>query len=280
MTDDLTRSERLDLASRVFYDFRRQAGDMDAPAYEYLSDQDLMSALLGDLRHYADWRGIDFDSAVAAGNAAYYQRRDEEEYPYSLGEEVECLEPRDGQDLAEGQASGALRGVVVSIFPERNGTLTYNVRFFGEADAWPLRSEDLQPASPFPPIATYQGPLNSLAGAERALVETSARIRSCQLRHATPTANDVTDRDTISAALAETCGLTAPDILRLLEPQVAAWTAETTRPWRPIPVGRPTQVSALDFPQASLPLSESPRQNPDRGPRPAPPQQVRGPQPG
>jgi hypothetical protein len=81
MTDDLTRSERLNLASRVFYGFRQQAGGMDPPAYEYLSDQDLMTVLLGDLRHYADWRGIDFDRAIAAGNAAYYQRRDEEEYP-------------------------------------------------------------------------------------------------------------------------------------------------------------------------------------------------------
>ena len=104
---DLSRSERLDLASRVFYDFRQQASDMDPPAYEYDSDQDLMTALISDMRHYADWRGIDFDGAIAAGTAAYYQRRNEEEYPYSLGEEVETLQRRSGQDSAEDNTSPA-----------------------------------------------------------------------------------------------------------------------------------------------------------------------------
>ena len=84
---------RLDLASRVFYYFRQQAGNTEPPAYEYLSDQDLVAALIGDMRHYADWRGIDFGRAVAAGNSAYFQHRNEEEYPYSLGEEAERPQP-------------------------------------------------------------------------------------------------------------------------------------------------------------------------------------------
>jgi hypothetical protein len=280
MTDDLTRSERLNLASRVFYDFRQQAGDMDPPAYEYLSDQDLMTALLGDLRHYADWRGIDFDRAIAAGNAAYYQRRDEEEYPYSLGEEVEYLQRDSIQHYAGEDTPVAPRGIIASIYPERNGALTYHVRFLGEADTRSLQSEDLQPAPPFPRTATHQGPLDSLAEAERVFVETSARIRSCQLRHAPPTDNDITDQDTISAALARTCGLDAPDILRLLEPQVAAWTAETTRPWRPVPASHPAQVSALDFPQPAQPVTEPPGQTPGLGPRTAPQQRSHGPKPG
>jgi hypothetical protein len=56
-----------------------------------------MAALIGDMRHYADWRGIDFGRAVAAGNSAYFQHRAGEEYPYSLGEEVEHPQPRPGQ---------------------------------------------------------------------------------------------------------------------------------------------------------------------------------------
>jgi len=42
---DMDNAGRLDLASRVFYYFRQQAGNTDPPAYEYLSDQDLMAAL-------------------------------------------------------------------------------------------------------------------------------------------------------------------------------------------------------------------------------------------
>ena len=191
---------RLDLASRVFYYFRQQAGNTEPPAYEYLSDQDLMAALIGDMRHYADWRGIDFGRAVAAGNSAYFQHRDEEEYPYSLGEEVEHPQPRPGHDSSEHSASLAGRGIVTSIYPERDGTQTYYVRFLGETDSQPLKSADLQPAPAFPRVVTSQGILESLAQAERLFVETGARIRSCQLRDTPPARHDITDRDMITAA--------------------------------------------------------------------------------
>jgi hypothetical protein len=177
---------RLDLASRVFYYFRQQAGNTDPPAYEYLSDQDLMAALIGDMRHYADWRGVDFGKAVAAGNSAYFQHRAEEEYPYSLGEEAEHPQPRPGQDSPEYSASLARRGIVTSIYPERDGTQTYYVRFLGETGSQPLKSADLQPAPAFPRVVTSQEILESLAQAERLLVETGARIRSCQLRDTPP----------------------------------------------------------------------------------------------
>ena len=277
---DLSRNERLDLASRVFYEFRQQVDDMNPPAYEYLPDQDLMTALIGDMRHYADWRGIDFDSAITAGNAAYYQRRNEEEYPYSLGEEVEHLHRRNSRDSTEDNASPAPRGIVTSIYAERDGTQTYYVRFLGESDTWPLKSEDLQPAPPFPRVATHQGSLDSLGEAERILVETSTRIRSCELRDAPPTGHDITDRDTISAALAEACGLAVPDILRLVEPQVAAWTAETTRPWRPVQGSHPNQVSALDFPQPVQALTEPTVRSSAPRPHTEPPQKTRCPRQG
>lgn len=241
--------ERLNLASRVFYYFRQQAGNNEPPAYEYLSDQDLMAALIGDMRHYADWRGIDFDRAVAAGNSAYFQHRDEEDYPYSLGEEVEHHEPRSGQNSPERGAHVARRGIVTSIYPEPDGAQTYYVRFLAETDSQPLASADLQPAPAFPRVVTSQGIVESLADAERLLVETGARIRSCQLRDTPPAARDITDQDTITAALARACDLTSGDISRLLEPQVTAWAAETARPWRPVPAVHPTQLAALGFPQ-------------------------------
>jgi hypothetical protein len=246
---DMDNAERLNLASRVFYYFRQQAGNNEPPAYEYLSDQDLMAALIGDMRHYADWRGIDFDRAVAAGNSAYFQHRDEEEYPYSLGEEVEHPEPRSGQNSPEHGAHVARRGIVTSIYPEPGGAQTYYVRFLGETDSQPLASADIQPAPAFPRVVTSQGIVESLADAERLLVETGARIRSCQLRDTPPASRDITDQDKITAALAGACDLTSGDISRLLEPQVTAWAAETARPWRPVPVVHPTQLAALGFPQ-------------------------------
>jgi len=280
MTDDLSRSERLDLASRMFYDYRQHAGDMDPPAYEYLSDRDLMAALIGDMRHYADWRGIDFDSAITAGNAAYLQRRAQEEYPYSLGEEVEHPQRHRDQESAEDSTHLASRGIVTSVYAERDGTQTYYVRFLGETDTWPLKSADLQPASAFPRIAANQGTLESLAEAERVLVETGARIRSCQMRDTPPSGHDGTDRDKISAALAEACDLAAPDILRLLEPQVAAWTAEITKPWRPVHASHPNEVAALDFPQPVQAVIEPHSQGADLRSRTEPAQRARGPRPG
>ena len=174
---DMDNAERLNLASRVFYYFRQQAGNNEPPAYEYLSDQDLMAALIGDMRHYADWRGIDFDRAVAAGNSAYFQHRDEEDYPYSLGEEVEHHEPRSGQDSPEDGARVARRGIVTSIYPEPGGAQTYYVRFLGETDSQPLASADIQPAPAFPRDVTSQGIVESHADEERLLVETGARSR-------------------------------------------------------------------------------------------------------
>jgi hypothetical protein len=277
--DDLTRSERLDLASRVFFDFRQQADAMDLPAYEYLNDEELMTALLGDMRHYADWRGIDFDRALEAANTDYRSRRNEEEHPYALGQEVEYLQPTGILDSADDGAPVAPRGIVASIYPENDGTQTYHVRFFGETDTRPLKSNDIQPARTFPTITTYQGPVASLAHAEQLLVETSARLRACQLRDVPPSEYDVTDRETISSAVAEACDLAVPDIMRLVQPQVAAWTAEITRPWRPIPT-RPAQVSALDFPHPVQQVTSPPGQITNPGPRTAPAQRAHGPKQG
>jgi hypothetical protein len=273
--DDLSRSERLNLASSVFSDFRQQAGSMDPPAYEYLSDQDLMTALLEDMRHYADWRGIDFPRALENSESAYRRRRNGEEHPYALGQEVD-FQYRD----EDGYAPVASRGIVTSIFPQEHGGVTYYARFLGEADARPFQREDLVPARPFPAFTTHQGPVTGLAQAERLLVETSARIRSCLIRNAPTPDNDISDRDAISAVLDRICSLDARDILGLLEPHVAAWTTEITRPWQPAPAGQPPQLSALDFPQPVPPVTGPPDQAPDLGSRTTPVHRAHSPKQG
>jgi hypothetical protein len=278
---DLSGAERLDLASRLFNTYRKLASGMDPPAHEYIEDDgDLLAVLISELRHYADWRGIDFGSALAAGNAAYFRNRAEEEHPYSPGEEVEHLQRRHGHESAEDDDTLASRGIITSIYPERDGTQTYYVRFLGEPDTWPLKSADLRPAPAFPRIAASQGTLESLAEAERLLVETGARIRSCQLRDTPPSGHDITDRDKISASLAEACGLAVPDILRLLEPQVAAWTAEITKPWRPVHASHPNEIAALDFPQPVQQVTGQHSQSAGLMPRTDPARRARGPRPG
>lgn len=279
--DEMTRSERLDLASRVFYEFRQQAGNMDPPAYEYLSDEDLMIALIGDMRHYADWRGVDFETVLENSESAYRRRRNQEDYPiFELGEEVNYVQPADVPDSADDDAPVASRGIVASIYPERDGTQTYSVRFLGESDTRPLKSRDLQRPRLFPPVITHQGRVASLAEAERLLVETSARLRACQLRDVPPPEYDLTDRDTISSAVAEACDLEVPDIMRLVQPQVAAWTDEITRPWRPVPDGHPPYTAALDFPHPVQPVTGRPGPTTNPGPRTAPTQRAHGPKQG
>jgi hypothetical protein len=166
---DLSNAERLDLTSRVSYYFRQQAEDTGSPAYRNLSDHDLMATLIGDLRQYADWRGVDFGSGAAAGDAAYSQHRADEEFPYALGEEVEHRQRLRIRDFRDGDDDVpiACRGTVVSIYPERDGTQTYHIRFPGEPDPRPLKSGDIQPAPGFIRIGTSQGNLESLAEAER-----------------------------------------------------------------------------------------------------------------
>jgi hypothetical protein len=110
-------------------------------------------------------------------------------------------------------------------------------------------------------------------------VETGARIRTCQLRDTPPAGHDITDRDTITTALAEACDLTAEDISRLLEPQVTAWTAEIARPWRPVPAIHPTQLAALGFPQAVQSAIDPRNQSTDPSPRTGPAQRANPPKP-
>ena len=81
---------------------------MDPPAYEYLNDSDLMAALIGDLHHYAEWRGINFDAAVGAGMRAYIQPRAGEGFLYAIVGEV--------QRVPDGRLPST--DVVTSIYPK------------------------------------------------------------------------------------------------------------------------------------------------------------------
>ena len=98
-------------------------------------------------------------------------------------------------------------------------------------------------------MTTNQGTAASLAAAERLLIETAARIRACEQRQVPPHDHDLADKDSLLLAIGNACALAGNDVLRHLEPQVAAWTDVITQPWHPVHVISAAELAALDFPQ-------------------------------
>jgi hypothetical protein len=64
-----------------------------------------------------------------------------------------------------------------------------------------------------------------------------------------PHDHDLADKDNLLLAIGNACALAGNDVLRHLEPQVAAWTDVITQPWHPVRVASATELAALDFPQ-------------------------------
>jgi hypothetical protein len=238
---DITNNERMRLAASAYRAYIEHAAQMELPLNEDAVDDDILADLIAGLHHYADSQGIDFENAVASGQAAYDRHRASEDNPYKIGDEVHLRQRRD--------TTVPSRGVVVSIFPERDGEPAYHVRFPGQADAVPLRGLEIGPAASFPVVTTNQGTAASLAVAERLLIETAARIRACEQRQVPPHEHDLADKDSLLLAIGDACALAGNDVLRHLEPQVAAWTDVITQPWHPVRVVSAAELAALDFPQ-------------------------------
>ena len=250
---DITNNERMRLAASAYHAYIEHAAQMELPLNEDAVDDDILADLIAGLHHYADSQGIDFENAVASGQAAYDRHRASEDNPYRIGDEVHLRQRPD--------TGFPSRGVVVSIFPERDGEPTYHVRLPGQADATPLRGREIGPAASFPVVTTNQGTAVSLAVAERLLIETAARIRACERRQVPPHEHDLADKDSLLLAIGNTCALAGNDVLRHLEPQVAAWTDVITQPWHPVHVISAAELAALDFPQpvqsSALPGAQS-----------------------
>ena len=269
---DITNNERMRLAATAYRAYIQHAAQMELPLDEDAIEDDILADLIAGLHHYADSRGIGFDSAVASGQAAYERHRAGEDNPYRIGDEVHLRQRPD--------TGFPSRGVVVSIFPERDGEPTYHVRFPGQADATPLRGREIGPAAAFPAVTTNQGTAASLAAAERLLIETAARIRACEQRQVPPHDHDLADKDSLLLAIGNACALAGSDVLRHLEPQVAAWTDVITQPWHPVHVTSATELAALDFPQPVQASVLADAQSADAGARQDAPHLARPAQPG
>src|ERR1019366_9484529 len=242
-TMDITNNERMRLAATAYRAYIEHAAEMDLPLDEDAIEDDILADLIAGLHHYADSRGIGFGSAVASGQAAYERHRAGEDNPYRIGDEVHLRQRPD--------TGFPGRGVVVSIFPDRDGEPTYHVRFSGQADATPLRGREIGPAASFPAVTTNQGTAASLAAAERLLIETAARIRACEQRQVPPHDHDLADKDSLLLAIGNAGALAGSDVLRHLEPQVAAWTDVITQPWHPVHVSLRDRTSRPGLPAVS-----------------------------
>ena len=124
-------------------------------------------------------------------------------------------------------------------------------------------------------MTTNQGTAASLAAAERLLIETAARIRACEQRQVPPHDHDLADKDSLLLAIGNACALAGSDVLRHLEPQVAAWTDVITQPWHPVHVTSATELAALDFPQPVQASVLADPQSADAGARQDAPHQAR-----
>ena len=68
---DITNNERMRLAASAYRAYIQHAAQMELPLDEDNIEDDILADLIAGLHHYADSRGIGFDSAVASGQAAY-----------------------------------------------------------------------------------------------------------------------------------------------------------------------------------------------------------------
>ena len=84
---DITNNERMRLAASAYRAYIQHAAEMELPLVEDDIEDDILADLIAGLHHYADTRGLGFDSAGASGQAAYDRHRAGEDNPYRIGDE-------------------------------------------------------------------------------------------------------------------------------------------------------------------------------------------------
>ena len=121
---DITNNERMRLAASAYRAYIEHAAQMELPLNEDAVDDDILADLIAGLHHYADSQGIDFDNAVASGQAAYDRHRASEDNPYRIGDEVHLRQRRDTRFQAavswcRSSPSATVNRPTTSAFPAR-----------------------------------------------------------------------------------------------------------------------------------------------------------------
>ncbi|GAA2614142.1 hypothetical protein SMC26_24050 [Actinomadura fulvescens] len=176
----------------------------------------LLGDLLADLMHYADARGISFDTALEMARSDHAAERSQPGQ-HLIGSPVQLI----GLDAAEREfADLPIRGQVTGILTPPDGPTTCYVRFPLEMNGHAFTEDKLRPAPPFPPTITSAGVVESPLAAEAALVETIARIESADNPGSAPRFEDIRDHQALLATLSSWVGMDEQRTSELIEPKV------------------------------------------------------------
>ena len=82
------------------------------------------------------------------------------------------------------------------------------------------------------PRGDHKSGRRGIPGSSRAAAHRDRRpgFRACEQRQVPPHDHDLADQDSLLLAIGNACALAGSDVLRHLEPQVAAWTGVIARP--------------------------------------------------
>jgi hypothetical protein len=136
-----------------------------------------------------------------------------------IGQEA-CL--ADGAAHLAEAAGLAQAGTVVAVTAGPDVPwVTYTVHFPGRAGTQAGWTEgSLQPAPPFPPVATSAGEITSLMEAEDLLIERGADLKFLALVGREPPDLLLSDHYRLTSALARACGLPGTDLWAQIGPHV------------------------------------------------------------
>lgn len=180
-------------------------------------------------------------------------------YPdFSPGQEVQLT-----ADEARMAARGgkAQVGIVVGRIGTQSQPPYYKIRVPGWNGMMDVPATSLEPAEPLGPVYLSAGPVSTIEAAEAAIIGAGARIKIAGLRGLPPDDLDQADLRIAASALGWVCGLSDSEVIRQLQPQIAARAQDVS------PSNGAAGLAAADV--ATAPRREKPgKQKPASRPRP------------
>ncbi|GAA2614155.1 hypothetical protein SMC26_24060 [Actinomadura fulvescens] len=208
MTDHDAMNQRIANATRALAAYERGAFP-DAPSLlpgDSHYAEAVLGALLCDLQHYADARGLDF-AEVSANGRAVHDDELAEQARYQVGDQVRLRRPNG--------RSGTITGLQSEPGQERS----YFVEVPGVPYLMVEPAASLEPAPPFPRVRTALGEVTRADEAEKALIKLAARNHD-GLAPAAQTAHRA-DCARLLNALSDWSGTPQQELLQHLGPGIA-----------------------------------------------------------
>lgn len=203
MSDDLnSNSDYAESAARALDAYQDRIGPING--HDHRTDPDaaqhLLAALISDLIHYADQRGLNFEEAAIGAQLVFINEKTDAS-AYRIGSLVQLTQQAtESLDVAPPPGS---RGVVTNLEFPPGEPPGYAVRTPGSTSEYWFTAEELQPAPGFRPVPTHAGIVDAPMQAENALIATLSRIALADTRGVAPDRADVEDNLTLLAALSQ-----------------------------------------------------------------------------